>query len=236
MKKLLPLLLALSAGLFHAGADADEAAIRKTLRERYPGLPVQSVTPSAMPGLYEIYAGGKLVYSSETGDYIVMGPLVETKTRANLSQKRLDELRAVKWESLPLDKAVRIVRGKGERQLAVFSDPDCPYCQRLEQELKLLDNVTVHLFLLPLADLHPGAPAIANNVWCAADRAQAWHDYIFDKKKPADATCDTPLKDIEGLAAHLGINGTPAIIFPNGKRADGALSAGQIESMLKAGK
>lgn len=233
-----PQLAALTLALFpllqpHA-AQADEAAIRQTFAERYPQVSVQSVAATPLPGLFEVYAGGQILYADEKAEHLVMGPLVETRTRTNLSQQRLEALSAVKFDRLPLDKAIPIVKGKGERKIAVFSDPDCPFCKRLEQDLAGMDNLTVYLFLLPLAELHPQAVALSKDIWCAEDRAQAWSAYMLAGKKPeAGRSCDHPVDAIAKLAGELGIQGTPAIILPNGRRLDGAVPAARLESLLK---
>ncbi|MEW5770125.1 MAG: DsbC family protein [Pseudomonadota bacterium] len=227
-------LLALS--LLALSAHADEAAIRKAFAERYPKAVIKSVSTTPVPGLYEVYAGGQMLYVDEKGDHLLMGPLVDTRSRSNLTQQRMDELNRVDFAKLPLDKAITIVKGKGERRIAVFSDPDCPFCKRLEKELAGMDNLTVYLFMLPLAELHPQAVGIAKDVWCAQDRAKAWQDYVLEGKKPAGgAACDTPVDAIAALAGELGINGTPAIILPNGRRLDGAVPAARIEAMLSGG-
>lgn len=228
------LALALSLTLLHV--QADEAAIRKTLGERYPGIVIQAVSPTPMAGVWEVWTGGRLVYTDATAEYLLIGTLVETRGKTNLSQQRLNELRAVKFDSLPLDKSFTVVKGNGERRLAVFTDPDCPFCRRLEQELAKLDNLTVHVFLYPLADLHPAAPQIARNVWCAADRAQTWTGYMLEGKVPAAVdNCDAPLGAIAELATRLGVEGTPAILFANGRRVDGYIPAAEIEAILKPG-
>lgn len=232
MKRLLPLLLCLAS----AHAPADEAKIRQTLGEHYPAIKITSVQPSPIAGLYEVMVGGKLVYVDQTGNHLLPGPLVETKTKTNLTQKRLDELHAIKFDSLPFDKAIKVVKGSGARKVAIFSDPDCPFCKRLEKELALLDNVTVYVFLNPLTNLHPEAMERANEIWCSADRARSWTDYMLEGKKPAAAAkCDTPVNDIITLSEKIGVDGTPALVFPNGKRVDGAVSAAQIEDLLKQG-
>lgn len=228
--------LSLVLAAFASLAQADEAAIRQTLGERYPALGIESVTPTPIAGLYEVWGGGKLFYADEKGDYVLIGPLVETRGKTNLTQQRIAQLRAVKFDSLPLDKAIRIVHGKGERVVAVFSDPDCPFCRKLEQELARLDNLTVHLFLHPLPDLHPGAVEVARNVWCAADPAASWRDYMLAGKAPAAVPdCQAPIAEIAALAARLGVSGTPALIFPSGERIDGAVPADRIEALLKGG-
>lgn len=228
MKTLTTLLLA----LFSLAALADEAEIRKTLSERYKKMNITSVKETPVPGIYEIFSSGQIVYSDAKGEHLFIGPLVKTATRTNLTQERMADLNRLDFSKLPMDKAFTVVHGKGERHIAVFSDPDCPHCRKLEKELDGVDNLTVHVFLMPLPDLHPNATAMARNIWCAPDRAQAWKDYMLEGKKPAEVTCDSPVDAIADLAGQLGIGGTPAIVLSNGRRVDGAVPAKQLESML----
>ncbi len=229
-------LLMLVLSLLSLPALADEAAIRKAFAERYPNFKVDMVGATPVAGIYEVWGSGKLVYTDDKGDYLLVGPLVDTRTKTNLSQQRISELRAVKFDTLPLDKAFPIVKGKGERVIAVFSDPECPFCKRLEKELAQLDNLKTHIFLYPIANLHPQAPEIAKNIWCASDRGKTWSDYMLDGKAPAAVEkCQAPLDEIAQLAARIGVEGTPAIIFSNGKRIDGYVPAAKIEEMLKGG-
>ncbi len=222
--------------LLSLAGQADDSVIRKTLAERYPGVVVQSVSPTPIPGIWEIWTGSQLVYTDATAEYLFVGSLIETRSKTNLSRQRLDALRAVPFDKLPLEQSFTVVKGKGERRLAVFTDPDCPFCRRLEKELDQLDNLTVHVFLYPLPELHPNAPEIARNVWCAADPAQSWRAYILEGKAP-DKTqdCAGPIQQIAELAARLGIEGTPALIFGNGRRVDGFIPAREIEALLEDG-
>ena len=71
-----------------------------------------------------------------------------------MTEERIAELGKIDVKSLPLNQAIKYVKGKGERTLYIFSDPDCPYCQRLEQNMVGVDNVTVYVFLYPLTSLH----------------------------------------------------------------------------------
>lgn len=230
MKHLLPLLLCLAS----TSALSGEAEIRKTLNERYPAVKIASVQPSPIAGLYEVFAGGKLIYVDSTGEHLLPGSIIETRTKTNLTQKRMEELRAIKFDSLPFDKAIPMVKGNGSRKMAVFSDPDCPVCKNLEKELALLDNLTVYVFLNPLTSIHPEAMQRSSEIWCSADRARSYREYMLQDKRPdAPAKCDTPINDILALSEKLGVDGTPALVFPNGKRIDGGISAAQIEELLK---
>jgi len=233
MRIMKTLLTAFPFALFALSSYANEAEIREAIAARYAKVQVKSVNPTPIPGLYEVFVGDHILYADEKADHILMGPLVDTQTRTNLTQQRLDELKIVNFDSLPLDKAIKIVKGNGERRIAVFSDPDCPFCRRLEKELSLLDNLTIYVFLLPLAELHPQAVETARNIWCSADRVSAWNHYMLEDKKPAVAgDCQTPIADIATIANELGINGTPAIILADGRRLEGALPAASLEKLL----
>lgn len=229
MKRICTLLGILLASASHA----DEAAIRRTLVERFPRIVIQSVTPSPVSGLFEVYTSGQIIYVDKLAHYMLTGPLRETLNKTNLSQQRLEALRRVDFSSLPLDKAILTRHGKGERKLVVFSDPECPSCKVLERELAKVDNVSIYTLLYPIEALHPGATAKADALWCAPDRTAAWAAYMLNGTLDASvAKCATPVQEIGKLGARHGIQGTPALMFSTGKRIEGALSAAEIEKQL----
>jgi thiol:disulfide interchange protein DsbC len=139
---------------------------------------------------------------------------------------------------LPLNQAIKVVKGNGSRKLAVFSDPDCPFCKQLEQQALVgLNDVTIYTFLFPLAELHPDAANKAKAIWCAQDRTRAWQDWMLNGQLPKGATtCATPVEENAELGKKLGIRGTPLLIFANGKRVSGAIPAQEIEARLSPGK
>ncbi|WP_165873584.1 DsbC family protein [Parasulfuritortus cantonensis] len=232
MRIFTPLLLTV---LLASACNADETEIKKNIEARFPGAKVDSVSKTPMKGLYEVVVGGnEIVYSDAKGDYVVTGDLLETAKRHNLTREKLDKLNEVKWDSLPFDQSITIVKGDGKRKMAVFSDPDCPYCKKLEHELAQLDNVTVHVFLYPLP-MHADAPHKARLVWCSADRAKAWQDLMLNGKVPdGKDDCQTPLDAVEALGQKLNIQGTPAIILGNGQRLPGYAPADKLDAMLNA--
>lgn len=119
--------------------------------------------------------------------------------------------------------------------LVIFSDPDCPYCKRLEQELPKLNNVTIYTFLFPLEGLHPESAKTARAIWCASDKSAAWRDYMLNNKLPTEQTCENPIERNIQLGQKLNINGTPTLIAADGRIMPDAGSADQIEKWL-AGK
>lgn len=231
----------LAAGLLMGGlaaaAIADETAIRKAVQATYPKAKVESVAKTPFPGLYEVFLEGQIIYTDENFTWFIAdGRLVDAKTRKELTSARMDELTKVDFDSLPLDQAIKVVRGNGSRKLVVFSDADCPFCKKLEQkELLPLTDVTIYTFLYPLEGLHPDAANKSKAIWCAPDKAKAWHDWIFNGQIAKGSTnCDAPLEKIAALGKRLGITSTPTLIFSDGKRMLGAYPSKDIEKALDA--
>lgn len=235
MRIFIPLLC---AALLATGCNADEADIKKNIEARFPGIKVDSVSKTPMKGVYEVVVGGaEIIYADDKGNHVIAGEMIETANRRNLTRERLDKLSEVKFDTLPLDQAITLVKGDGKRRLAVFSDPDCPYCKRLDQELARLDNVTIHVFAYPLP-MHPDAERKSRLVWCSADRAQAWQDLMLAGKVPEGRDdCPNPIAANLELGARLNVQGTPAIILTNGRRLPGLVPAEKLDALLdEAGK
>ena len=220
------------AAVLSAGAHADEAEVRKNMQARYPGIPVESVARTPLPGIYEVYAGGIILYTDEKVNYLIAeGRLVEVNTRTDLTAERLRKLRAIPFNTLPLNQSFTIVRGNGKRKVAYFADPNCGYCKRLEQDLLTVNDITVHVFLYPI--LSPDSVEKSRAVWCARDRAKAWSDWMLKGVAPTAATsCDTPIDKIVQYGKDKGINGTPTLILADGSRVPGAVSAQDLVKLM----
>ena len=234
---LLPFFFVL-AFAFRVTIAEDFHDLRRDLSAHLPQVTVGEIRKLPDSDLYEVqWNGTNVFYTDAHGDLGLFGSLVDLKTKINLSEARKSELLQTDFSALPLDMAFEKVKGDGSRKLAVFSDPDCPYCKQLEQELAGVTNVTIYTFLFPLAQLHPDAPRKARAVWCAPDRAKAWDDLMLDGKEPgAPVTdCEAPLGDISEVARKLWILGTPGIVFGNGRLVPGVVPGAQIEMYLNAG-
>jgi thiol:disulfide interchange protein DsbC len=215
-------------------ASADEAAIKHNLQTRFPGAEVQNVAKTPVKGIYEVIMEGRLIYVDENADYLFVGNLVDAKSQRNLTEERMRQLLKVDFDALPLDLAIKIVKGNGKRRMAVFSDPDCPFCHKLEKDLQSVTNVTIYTFLYPIAGLHPAAGEKAKAIWCAPDRAKAWNDFMQQGKLPKGVACETPIEKIAELGRKLRVTGTPTIIFADGRMVPGAVPAAQLEQLLGA--
>lgn len=220
----------LLALLVSTAASADEASVKKILAERFADLPAPTVNKAPMAGWYEVLAGNQLFYVDEKVEYVFLGNLIDTKTKQNLTEARMRDLLRVKFAALPFDDAIKVVKGNGSRKVAVFADPDCPFCKKLEAEFAQLDNYTMYVFLLPLDSLHPQAAAKAKQVWCAKDRAKAWTEFMLNNKLVQNkGDCPTPIERTIQMAGELRINGTPAVIFEDGRMIPGAIPRANIE-------
>ncbi len=227
-------LLALSAGLLASTlAMADEAAIRKNLPERLGNMPpIDEVTKTEIPGLYEVRLGSEIIYSDEQGNFVIEGSLLDTRSRKDLTKARQEKLSAFEFDKLPMKDAIVWKNGTGARKLVVFSDPNCGYCKRLEVDLQKLKNVTVYTFLIPV--LGADSSEKSKNIWCSKDQAKAWLGWMLEGKAPVRnmGACETPLDRNLALSRKHRVNGTPALVFSDNTRVSGAIGADEIEKRL----
>ena len=222
---------------FSTLAIADEVSVKKAVEAAYPKFKVDKVTKTPYAGLYEVFMGGQIIYTDEKLTFLIAeGHLVDPKTKKDITGERLEELTRIDFASLPLDQAIKVVKGNGSRKLVVFSDVDCPYCKRLERnELANVTDVTVYTFLYPIEQLHPDAASKSKLIWCASNRVKAWEDWILRDQLPSAAgNCEVPLEKVGQLARKIGVSSTPTMIFADGKRMLGAQPYKEIERMLSA--
>ena len=213
-------------------ADSPATALEKRLRELYPNTQFSTVTDSPVSGIYEVVMGRNIAYTDEHGRYFLFGHLFDMPAQRDVTAEHKDELARIDFNELPLDDAIKTVHGAGSRVVAVFSDPDCPYCRQLEPELAKIDDVTIYTFLMPLTQLHPDARNKAISVWCGADRVKAWAALMLRNQAPASANCDHPVDRNVALGERYQITGTPTLIAADGRMMPGAASAAQIEDWL----
>jgi thiol:disulfide interchange protein DsbC len=212
---------------------ADAAAVKKLVEERFPGVQVRHIAKAPFLGLYEAMFDDQMVYVDPKAAYIFVGNVYDTKTKVNLTERKARELNRIAWSTLPLDLAIKKVKGNGSRRLAVFSDADCPFCQRLEETLKGIDDVTVYTFLYPIDQLHPDAARKSKLIWCAPDKVKAWDEFFVSGKLPDNkGECDNPIAATAALGQKLRVTATPTLVFADGSIVPGALPAQGLEAEL----
>ncbi len=216
-----------------APAQSDSTqAVTRTFEQRFPGIHVDAVRVTPMNGIFEIQVGMDLLYTDAQVDYVLQGSMIDAHARRDLTAERLEALQQVAFGSLPLEHAIKQVKGTGARKVAVFEDPNCGYCKQLHRTLDDVDDVTVYTFLFPI--LTPDSATRSRDIWCAADPAKAWKAWMLDGKEPAKAECDTPIQDNLTLGRKLNVQGTPALFFADGTRVNGALPLEALKKKLDA--
>ena len=215
-----------------ATAHADEASVRKGM-DGFIGSPaVESLTKTSYGGLWEVVLkSGEIVYTDDQVSFIIDGSVIDAKSRRNMTQIRQNQLSAIDFNTLPLDQAVKVVRGNGTRTIATFEDPNCGYCKKLARELQGIKDATIYTFLSPI--LSPDSADKSKNIWCAKDRSKAWNDWMVDGKVPAPATCDTGAIDKNlALGRKLRIQGTPTLFLTDGSRIGGYVPVAELDKTL----
>jgi thiol:disulfide interchange protein DsbC len=228
-------LLCLGAAFSVTAQTATELDITAKLKARFPSAEVSHVRLSVIPGVYEAYIGNELIYVTPNVDYFFAGTLYDAKTMANLTEARTTDLFGMKWKDLPFEKAIKYVKGKGTRQVAVFSDADCPFCKRIEQTFATMDDITIYTFLMPIDSLHPDAGRKSKIIWCAKDKVNAWLDFMLrGKLVDGKGDCVNPVDELKALGSKHRVQATPTMILTDNRTLPGALPKEQLEAALNA--
>lgn len=215
-----------------AAAKSPEDAIRERFAKKVPGK-VSSVTRTSF-GWYEVVVENEIVYVDENVEHIFTGQVYDTRTQENITARRSEEVLRVDFSTLPLQLAFKVVRGDGSRPVAIFEDPNCPYCKRLEGDLRTLQNTTIYIFLYPI--LSDDSVNKSKGIWCSKDPSEAWARLMLrgETPQPAPADCKAPVNDVLELGHKLNVTGTPTLVFADGRRAPGMIPLAKVEQMLNA--
>lgn len=226
----------LCASLFFsepAIAQAEQQIKTEIQKKLGPTVKVRSVTPAPVSGLYEVLVGNEIIYTDSSGKYLIQGEIIELASGKNLTEQRQTDLNRIKWSDLNQTNAFKTVRGNGMRQLAIFSDPNCGYCKRLEKSLQQLDNVTIYTYLIPI--LSPDSAQKGKQIWCSADPYKTYIDWMVNGVAPSGKTdCNNPLDKNLAFAKANGITGTPTLFFTDGSRFPGAVQVSDIEKKFSS--
>jgi thiol:disulfide interchange protein DsbC len=232
-------LAALTLLLGVAPAQAQEAVIRKAVAERFPNAKVESIGKTQFPGLLELVIDGTVFYTDEKFSFVLDGSVIDTKTWTNVTQARRDAIEAklqgpIAFKELPLNQAVKTVRGNGKRVIATFEDPNCGYCKQFHGQLTKLNDVTIYTFLYPII-APPDSVEKSRSVWCAKDRAKAWDEVMTTGKiAAAGADCKAPIDEVLKLGQKFNVKSTPTIFLADGQRVRGALPYEQLDQAINA--
>ena len=236
MIKLLSVLAFICATFLSSGfayAQAEQQIKTEIQKKLGANVKVRGVSAAPVPGLYEVLVGNEVFYTDASGKYLIQGEIIELATGKNITEQRQTDLNRIKWSDLNQTYAIKTVRGNGSRQLAVFSDPNCGYCKRLEKSLQQLDNVTVYTYLIPI--LSADSAQKSKQIWCASDPYKAYIDWMINGISPSGKSdCSNPLDKNVAFAKTYGITGTPTLFFTDGSRFPGAVQISDIEKKFSS--
>lgn len=213
---------------------ADEAALRKAIQPHFADSKIESVKKTPYLGLYEVVVGDEVFYTDAKADYFFFGHVIDTKTRTSMTNERIQEIKAVRRvpiDSLPLQSAIKVVKGDGKRRVAIFTDPNCPYCKQLEKELLNVTNVTIYTLLYPVLK---GSMELSKKIWCSDNKIKAWDDFMLKGVAPTSKDCETPLDVLVKSGQENKVSGTPTLIFADGSVVGGMIPATAIEERLES--
>ena len=209
---------------------ANVETLKINLSRYYPNIQVSNIQATEMLGLYSASLDNQIIYLDENAQYMLVGSMVRLKDQKNLTKDLMLQQNSVDWKQLPFKDAIKTVKGTGKRQLFIFSDPNCPYCKRLEVELDKLNDVTIYTLIYPLKSQ---SITVSKQVWCDPNQAYAWKNLLQKNVQPKEKTCANPIERNLELGKKLGIEGTPTLIFGNGLKMVGGRSAEDIRMIWK---
>ena len=223
--------LSISIGMVQAQS---EQQIRSDLQKKVgSNTKIKSIAPSPIPGIYEVLVGSEVFYTDANSKYLIQGEIIEIATGKNITEQKQADLNRIKWSELNPSNALKVVRGNGSRQLAIFSDPNCGYCKRLEKTLQQLDNVTIYTYLIPI--LSADSALKSKQIWCSADPQKTYIDWMVNGIAPSGKSdCTTPVDKNMAFAKTYGIAGTPTLFFTDGSRFPGAVQITDIEKKFSS--
>lgn len=221
--------------IFSPIALANEEAIKKSVQSHFGGHKIDSLKKTPyLNGIYEVVVGDEVFYTDEKANYFFFGHLVDAKTRTSMTHERIEQIKAARripLESLPLKSAIKVVKGDGKRHVAIFTDPNCPYCKQLEKELLNITNTTIYILLYPVLN---GSMEVSKKIWCSDDQIKAWDDFMLKGVAPSDKECETPLELLVKAGRDNKVSGTPTLIFADGTIVGGMIPTAAIEEKLNS--
>lgn len=209
---------------------ANVDTLKNNLQQHYPNIQVTNIQTTEMAGLYSANLDNQIIYLDENAQYMLAGSMVRLKDQKNLTKDLVLKQNSIDWKQLPFQDAIKTVKGTGRHQLAIFSDPNCSYCKKLEAELDKLSDVTIYTFIYPLKTQSLG---VSRQVWCEPNQAYAWRNLLQKNVQPKEKSCANPIDRNLELGRKLKIEGTPTMIFGNGLKMVGGRSAEEIQMIWK---
>lgn len=213
--------------------------IKTLLKEmKIPYTEILKIQLSPVKGLWEVSIDNKgkkgLFYVDFSKKYFLLGPIIEIKSGLNKTLQQMSKLRQVDFSKIPLHTPLVMGNPRAPQKVAVFTDPDCPYCGNLHRELQKIikerEDIVFFIILFPLR-FHKEAYWKSKSILC--QKSLKMLEDAYARKQIPKIECDN--KEVDEnikLAESLGITSTPTLVFMDGRVLTGALPAQQIIGLL----
>jgi len=213
--------------------SSDLETARKNISKQFEGVNTNNVSPSPIPGLYQVSMPPRFFYASADGRYIVDGDLIDMTSKQNVSQAPRNSSVSAAINSMGENSMIVFGKDTLKHTVTVFTDIDCGYCRKLHNEMKKYNElgIRVRYMAYPRAGIGSGAFKKAESVWCSKDKAAA----MTKSKNGASVTadkCDNPVAQHYALGNMIGIRGTPAIVLHDGTVVPGYIPAKRLSDAL----
>ena len=219
-------------GIQAFAADDTEKVVRDAFRKISPTAKPTSVTPSELPGFYQVLVDATVYFVSSDGKYLVRGNVFDIASKQDLGERQLAALRKSTLEKIPASKELVFAPKNPKYTVTVFTDVDCPYCREFHKKIAEYNNlgIAVNYVFFPLP-MHPGADKKAEAVWCSGDRNASYTE-AMNGKDPGGKTCGNPIAEMTELGKSMGVDGTPAVFTSEGDHIGGYVPPDQLIKRL----
>jgi thiol:disulfide interchange protein DsbC len=216
-----------------AAAPASDALVRAALLKAVPNAAIDSIKGSPIPGYREVAIGGKVVYVSADGRFLLQGSLVELATRDNLTELSEGALRRGVLDAVPRNRRIVFSPAKPKYRITVFTDIDCTYCRKMHAQIGeyMKAGISVEYLFYPRSGIGTESFNKAISVWCAPDQRKALTAAKLDKPI-TKRNCANPVTMDYALGQRIGVDGTPAIFAADGTQLGGYLTASEMVARL----
>ncbi|WP_136068938.1 DsbC family protein [Modicisalibacter radicis] len=228
----------LSSAVLAQAASPEADALADRLVVKGEPMPVERVSETPLKGIYEVrLKSGETFYSNAAGDHFIVGELIANRPEGlvNLTQQASNAERAERLASVPEDERI-IYRGSEAPRavIQVFTDVTCPYCRKFHEEVPRLNEmgIEVQYLAFPRSGLQSDGARQLAQVWCAANPAEALSAAKRGDTPSNAPDCDNPVPEQYHLGLDLGVQGTPAIVLPDGRMVPGYVPAERLANML----
>jgi thiol:disulfide interchange protein DsbC len=232
MPRALALLLAFLAAPALAAGEAE--VIQRQLAKTFPEVRADQLTPSPIPGLFELRIGPQVAYVSADGRFLVRGDIIDVASNDNLTEARRGAARLSAIDDVGEGRMIVFSPKQVKHTINVFTDVDCGYCRKLHREIDqyLAQGIRVRYLFFPRSGPNTEGWTKAEQVWCSPDRNAALTKSKRGEVLAAKPCNPNPVQQHYSLGIDFGVQGTPAIITDTGELLPGYVPAGELAPYL----